>query len=225
MSNSPNSIPIITIDGPSGAGKGTVAKIVADHFGFHYLDSGVLYRVLGFLLEKEKIELSELNFDASWLENIDLEKKGENIKYCGKDISQDIRSEISGNRASKIAKIPQAREALLAWQRKLAVKPGLVADGRDMGTVVFPGASLKVFLTATIEERAQRRHKQLIKKGISSSISGLEKEIRERDTRDKNRAISPLFPASDAKILDTTKLSAEQAADMVINWAQKFIVD
>tara|TARA_Y100001935_G_C17311796_1_gene517225 strand:- start:1200 stop:1868 length:669 start_codon:yes stop_codon:yes gene_type:complete len=216
---------IITIDGPSGAGKGTISKLVASHFSFHYLDSGLLYRVMGYLLETGDIQLSSLPNDNEWLGNIRLEDTGEKIFFCDKDISQNIRSEASGNRASKIAEVFEAREALLAWQRKLAISPGLVADGRDMGTVVFPEASLKVFLTASIKERAQRRHKQLIKKGISSSISGLEKEISERDLRDKHRIVSPLVPAHDAFLLDSTDLSIEQVALRVINEAQKKIAD
>ena len=208
------SVPVIAIDGPSGVGKGTVAKALARKLGWHFLDSGSLYRILALAARKAGISDQDeaavaalaprlnIKFD---LHNIDNEK----IIVDGEDLTPHLRAETTGALASVIAVYPAVRAALLERQRAFRRSPGLVADGRDMGTVVFPDAGLKIFLDATADERALRRLNQLRKAGIAANIAALREEIRERDVRDRSRTVSPLKPADDAVTIDTTELSAE----------------
>jgi CMP/dCMP kinase len=201
--------PVITVDGPSGAGKGTISHMLADTLGWHLLDSGALYRVTGQACLIEGVSWDDhpavteiarhlqVSFSAS--------ETGEIlVAYKGTDVSREIRTEEGGRGASTVAAIGTVREALLARQREFSRPPGLVADGRDMGTVVFPAAPLKFFLTASADERAERRYKQLIAKGESVSLPRLLEDIKERDERDSNREVSPLVPAEDAIVIDST---------------------
>ena len=212
-------IPVLTIDGPSGSGKGTVAQLIAKDLGWHYLDSGALYRVLAKACTKHGVELSDESSVSTLAKNLDvvfLFKNGElEVLLEGQNVSTLIRSEQTGNAASKVAALPLVRSALLERQHHFRQLPGLVTDGRDMGTVVFPDAPYKIFLNASAEVRAQRRHKQLKEKGIGSNISDLINEISERDERDRNRRVAPLRPATDAIQLDSTSLGIENVFDRV----------
>jgi len=208
--------PIITIDGPSGSGKGTIARLLADHFGLHCLDSGALYRLLGFAAERAQVEFSMVDRLVEIAAGMVVEFKGEGIFLDGEDVTLAIRTERAGNAASQVAAVPEVREALLQWQRNYAREPGLVADGRDMGTVVFPGAGVKIYLTASPEERAKRRYNQLKEKGLGANLSQLIAEIRERDDRDSNRSVAPLLPAPDALVLESTALSISEVLEQVI---------
>lgn len=213
-------IPVLTIDGPSGSGKGTVAQLVAKQFGWHYLDSGALYRVLAQAALKHNIDLDDESGVASLAAELDvsfdLSDDTLHVLLEGEDVSTLIRSEQAGNAASKVAALPAVRAALLQRQRDFRQAPGLVTDGRDMGTVVFPGATYKVFLTASAEVRARRRHKQLKEKGISSNLADLIAEISERDLRDSQRAVAPLKPAETALLLDSTRLGIEAVLQQVV---------
>jgi cytidylate kinase len=220
-SNSSAKIPVIAIDGPSGSGKGTISRRLASQLGLHFLDSGALYRVLAYAARQRGIDLEdeaalaelggslEVTFPAGGA------TEGQ-IMLCGRDVSSDIRSETCGNDASRVAALVSVRRALLDRQRVFRQPPGLVADGRDMGTVVFPDAIVKVFLTASPEERARRRYNQLKEKGISASLEILIREVAERDHRDSTRAVSPLRPADDACILDTSSQDVEQSLQKVL---------
>jgi len=212
-------IPVLTIDGPSGSGKGTVAQLMAKELGWHYLDSGALYRVLAQAAIKHHIDLANENAVAEIAQKLDVEfvvQQGTLIVLLeGVDVSTLIRSEQAGNAASKIAALPQVRSALLERQYAFRQAPGLVTDGRDMGTVVFPDARYKVFLNASAEERAKRRHKQLKEKGIESNLAGLVTEISERDQRDSQRKVAPLKPATDAIQLDSTRLGIDDVFNRV----------
>tara|TARA_R110002111_G_scaffold95316_1_gene147472 strand:- start:222 stop:884 length:663 start_codon:yes stop_codon:yes gene_type:complete len=206
-------IPVLTIDGPSGSGKGTVAQRVAKTMGWHYLDSGALYRVLAQAAIKHDIALTDELALARLAQQLDVtfsvKAKDLDVFLEGEDVSTLIRSEKAGNAASKVAALPLVRDALLERQRGFRQAPGLVTDGRDMGTVVFPDAPYKVYLNASAEVRAQRRHKQLKEKGIESNISDLVAEITERDERDSQRVVAPLRPATDAIQLDSTSLGID----------------
>ena len=212
-------IPVLTIDGPSGSGKGTVAQLIAKDLGWHYLDSGVLYRVLAQAAIKHGFELGDETSVSTLAQNLDVVfsvKNGElEVLLEGQNVSTLIRSEQAGNAASKVAALALVRSALLERQRDFRQLPGLVTDGRDMGTVVFPDAPYKIFLNASAEVRAQRRHKQLKEKGIGSNIPDLIAEISERDERDYNRLVAPLRPAADAIQLDSTSLGIENVFDRV----------
>lgn len=214
-----NNSPVLTIDGPSGSGKGTIAQMLAREFGWHYLDSGAIYRVLAYATLKHNIDLSEEANIVKMAEQLELrfqlEDTGLKVLLEGEEVSEHIRSEKAGNAASKVAVIPAVRTALLQRQRDFCQPPGLVTDGRDMGTVVFPDAQFKVFLTASAEERALRRHKQLKEKGIESNLSGLIKEISERDKRDSEREVAPLKAAKGALILDSTQLGISTVYEKV----------
>ncbi|MEN8174783.1 MAG: (d)CMP kinase [Pseudomonadota bacterium] len=206
---------IVTIDGPSGSGKGTIASRLARQLGWRFLDSGALYRLVGLDAETRGIDFSETNKIKELASFIDVEFEEERVLLNGREVTEIIRTEAAGNNASRVAAIPEVREALLEWQRGYARAPGLVADGRDMGTVVFPHAQVKIFLDASPEERARRRHKQLKEKGFSANLASLVGEIRERDERDRNRPVAPLFPAADAVVIDSTRLSiGEVLADV-----------
>jgi cytidylate kinase len=209
-------VPVITIDGPSGSGKGTLAERVAETLGWRLLDSGAIYRVLGHAVHTGGIELENVDKIVETALNLPVVFERGKVILEGQDISLDIRTETAGNRASQVAAIPQVRQALLAWQRDYARMPGLVADGRDMGTVVFPGAEVKIFLTASAEERALRRYKQLKEKGLSVNLADLTEEIRARDERDSNRAAAPLVAAATAMRLDSTGIDADEVYRQVM---------
>jgi cytidylate kinase len=207
---------IVTIDGPSGTGKGTIADRLAQRLGWHCLDSGALYRVLGLAAERRGIDLDAAEALAGLAAGLALEFRGARVLLDGEDVSELIRTETAGNAASRVAAHGAVRDGLLDWQRAAARPPGLVADGRDMGSVVFPHAQVKVFLTASAEERAIRRHKQLKEKGLDVSLCALSREIAERDERDSRRAVAPLIAPEGALVVDTTSLSIEQVLDRVL---------
>jgi len=208
--------PVIAIDGPAASGKGTIAAAVARALGFHYLDSGSLYRLVALRAEQSGTDRDDAAALARLAADLDVKFAEGRLLLGGADVTAAIRAETMSAGASQVAVHPAVRQALHARQRAFATPPGLVADGRDMGTVVFPEATLKIFLTASVEERARRRYKQLIAKGISSTMDGLLRDIRERDTRDQGRAAAPLAPAADAALLDTTDLSIDAAIERVL---------
>jgi cytidylate kinase len=210
-------IPVIAIDGPAASGKGTIAAGVAGALGFHLLDSGALYRLVAVKALRAGIPLDAESALAGAAWNLAARFAAGRVELDGRDATDALRSEEAGVAASRIAVHPSVRSALLERQRAFRRAPGLVADGRDMGTVVFPDATVKVFLTASAEERARRRHKQLIEKGIYSTIESLLLDIRERDARDAGRAIAPLAAAADAVILDTTDMPVERAIRFVLD--------
>lgn len=212
---------VITVDGPSGAGKGTISHLLADTLGWHFLDSGALYRVTGQACLIEGVDWADHEAVTEIARTLEVTftaaASGEIlVAYKGRDVSSAIRTEEGGRGASKVAAIGSVRDALLARQREMLREPGLVADGRDMGTVVFPGAKLKFFLTASAEERAQRRYNQLLEKGESVSLPRLLEDIKERDTRDSSREVSPLIPAEDAIIIDSTAMPITQVFEQVM---------
>ncbi len=213
-------IPIVTIDGPSGVGKGTVSLRVAKLTGWHILDSGSLYRLTALRVQRSGIDIENTSQLIDIAKNLDVDyqpgEAGLKILLGGEDVSDAIRSEQIGNLASQIAAVPKVRAALLQRQRDFARPPGLVADGRDMGTVVFPQAGLKIFLTASAEERAKRRYKQLIEKGIDANLHALVNELTRRDERDAQRRVAPLVAAADAVTIDTTCLSIAEVCEQVM---------
>jgi CMP/dCMP kinase len=219
------SVPVIAIDGPSGSGKGTLAIRVAEALGWQLLDSGAIYRVLGLAVERAGISVESVDKVVEIARNLELSFKHGMVWLAGEDVSAAIRTETAGNAASKVAVIPEVRQALLDWQRGYAKPPGLVADGRDMGTVVFPAAEVKIFLTASVEERALRRYKQLKEKGLSVNLADLTDEIEERDQRDSKRATAPLKAAADAWQLDSTRLSADEVYQKVVQKVEKTLPD
>ncbi|HEY3598079.1 MAG TPA: (d)CMP kinase [Paraburkholderia sp.] len=210
--------PVITIDGPSASGKGTVAALVAVQLGFHLLDSGALYRLAALASVRYNIASDDAESLAKLIDDLHITFREGLAQLDGVDASAEIRKEEIGNRASAIAVHAPVRTALVARQRAFRKLPGLVADGRDMGTVIFPDAVLKVFLTASVEARAARRYKQLIQKGFSANIDNLLQDLRERDERDSKRVAAPLKPAADAKLLDTSGLSVDEAVEQVVQW-------
>lgn len=213
-----SNIPVITIDGPTASGKGTVAHRVAERLGFHYLDSGALYRLTALTALRSDTPLNDEHALSKLARDLPCSFVGDKIMLDHENVTEAIRAEVVGNTASKIAALPTLRQALYGLQLQFRKTPGLVADGRDMGTVIFPHAPLKVFLTASVEARAQRRYKQLIDKGFSASMEDLLKDLTERDARDANRAIAPLKPAEGAYILETSGMTADEAVEQVLQW-------
>ena len=211
-------VPVIAIDGPSASGKGTVARRAAQRLGFHFLDSGALYRLVALAAMQKGIALDDSGALGRLAQSLAVEFDDHNIRLGGEDVTQAIRAEAVSAAASRVAAIPEVRQGLIERQRAFRRPPGLVADGRDMGTVVFPDAVLKVFLTASAEERALRRYKQLIDKGFDANLATLLQEIGQRDARDSARSVAPLQKSADAQVLDTTGLSIEEAVAQVIQW-------
>ncbi len=220
-----NEVPIITVDGPSGSGKGTISQRVAEALGWHFLDSGAIYRVLGLMASRAGIGSDDVDKLVQMAENMPLSFDDDRVLLAQEEVTDAIRTETAGNQASKVAAIPRVREALLAWQRNYAQAPGLVADGRDMGTVVFPQAQVKIFLTASPEERAKRRYKQLKGKGLGVNLAGLIEEIRERDERDSQRAVAPLRASASALSLDSTNLTIDEVYTQVMQRAHETFGD
>ncbi|HEY5899587.1 MAG TPA: (d)CMP kinase [Burkholderiales bacterium] len=211
--------PVIAIDGPSASGKGTIASRVAQKLGFHYLESGALYRLVALIsLRESTTEASRL---AQIAETMDVAFGPGEVQLEDEEVGDKVRSEPVGNRASEIARIPALRQALLRRQRAFRRPPGLVADGRDMGTVVFPDAELKVFLTASPQIRAERRYKQLIEKGIDANLRALSRDLQDRDERDAKRAVAPLVPAPDSQVLDSSALSIDEVVERIVGWWQE----
>ena len=213
---------IITIDGPSGSGKGTISRLLADRLGFHYLDSGALYRVLSIAATRRKVDTenrAELSLIAQHMDVMFKTSAQGNFEVLleGENVTSDLRMETTGARASTLAAYPEVRDALMKRQRLFARGDGLVADGRDMGTVVFPAADLKIYLTASIDERAKRRYKELIEKGEDVSLRAVEEQVRARDEKDTNREVSPLVAAEDAVELDTSNMSDIEVLDTVLH--------
>ncbi len=211
-------IPVIAIDGPTASGKGTVAQRVADQLGFHYLDSGALYRIVGLASLERGIPLDFYDELGHLTQGLKIRFAQGHVFLDEKDVSEAIRTEEMGQRASAVGAIPQVRMALVGLQKSFLSAPGLVADGRDMGTVIFPEAVLKVFLTASAQIRAQRRYKQLIAKGISANIDILTNDLLERDQRDTQRSTAPLIQSEDAYLLDTSNLTIDQAVHQIVSW-------
>jgi len=218
-------VPVITIDGPVSSGKGTVAAAVAKALGWHLLDSGAIYRVLGYYAQSQNVALDDAEALVKLAKNLPLafqqNAAGEvQVFLAGEDVGRTIRQESVGELASQVAVIPAVREALLQRQQDFAQLPGLVADGRDMATVVFQQAPLKIYLTASAEERAKRRYQQLSEKGFSANLSHLIEEIRARDERDTQRTVAPLKPAADAIVIDSTAMSVADVVNQILNEAR-----
>ncbi len=217
--------PVVTVDGPGGAGKGTLCMLLATHLGWHLLDSGAIYRVLAVAAKKRGIALDNVNELSELASNLDvsfpIEKDQVLIVLDGINVTDEIRTEATGNLASQVAAYPDVRAALLQRQQHFAQKPGLIADGRDMGTVVFPAAPVKIFLDAIAEERAKRRQLQLQQKGINVNFDNLLQEIQERDFRDRNRPVAPLKPADDAILIDSTSMSIDAVFNQVLQLVNK----
>lgn len=220
----PSQSPVITVDGPSGAGKGTLCMLLADKLGFHLLDSGAIYRVLALAAIHHGVDTESEDALVPLATHLDVQfiAEGDLVKVIleGEDVSGELRKEETGMAASKVAALPRVREALLRRQRAFSAAPGLVADGRDMGTIVFPEAEAKIFLDASAEERATRRLKQLQQKGLDVRFDDLLSEIQERDDRDRNRPVAPLRPAEDALVLDSTSMNIEQVVEKALHYIE-----
>jgi cytidylate kinase len=218
-----SSVPVIAIDGPSASGKGTVAERVAGELGFHYLDSGALYRLTAHAARRQNVSLDDEAGLCALAGGLAMRFEDGEVFLDGRAVGDVIRSESCGNDASRIAALPCLRAALLDRQRAFRKPPGLVTDGRDMGIVVFPDAGVKIFLTASPEERAERRYKQLIEKGMSANLPALVREMRERDMRDAERKAAPLEPAKDALLLDTTGMTVDQVVQAIMRRCRQAI--
>jgi 3-phosphoshikimate 1-carboxyvinyltransferase len=214
------SVPVICVDGPSASGKGTLAMEIADRLGYHYLDSGSLYRVTGLAMRREGLTADPQHEQriAELAHALPLHFGEGKVMLAGEDVDDAIRTEAAGMDASRVSMLPAVRRALLALQQRFRRLPGLVADGRDMGTVIFPDAPLKIYLTASAAQRAERRHKQLISKGISTTLDSLRADLEARDLRDSSRSVAPLKPAHDARLLDNSSLSIEDSVAQVLDW-------
>lgn len=227
MTETEQTIPVVAIDGPSGVGKGTTASLVAERLGWHLLDSGALYRLLALAAMRRGVAADDEAALEAIAESLDVRfESGDGAQHVfleGEDVSRAIRMEDCGEMASRVAALPGARRGLLRRQKAFRKPPGLVADGRDMGTTIFPDAPVKVFLSASAAERARRRHKQLIEKGIDANLSELESAIAERDRRDAERKTSPLRPADDAVRIDTTDKSVPEVLDLVLSLIEERI--
>ena len=223
MTLNSTTFPVIAIDGPTASGKGTVAQLVAEQLGFHYLDSGALYRLVGLASLQSGVSLEDEAGLSEIAKNLPVQFIGDKIFLNNQDVTDEIRQEEIGKRASAVGAVKGVRLALVDRQRAFLIQPGLVADGRDMASVIFPGAILKVFLTASVEARATRRYKQLIAKGFSANIDTLTRDLQERDARDMNRSDAPLAQVSGAYLLDTTDLNIEQAVNQVLAWYSKVV--
>jgi cytidylate kinase len=221
----PDAVPVIAIDGPSGSGKGTIGRLLAQRLGWHYLDSGALYRLVALAALQRRLDFGSVQALAEAASTLNVRfttaAAGERVLLDGADVGAELRTERAGDAASKVAAVPEVRTALLQRQRDFAVAPGLVADGRDMGTVVFPTAILKVVLTASAEARAMRRHKQLKEKGIDVSLPDLSWDIAQRDARDANRTVAPFKPAPDAQVIDSTSLTPEEVVAHILQWLER----
>jgi cytidylate kinase len=222
------SAPVIAIDGPSGSGKGTVARAVATALGWHLLDSGALYRLAALAAERAPVPLHDPDGLARIAAGLDVRFRstaegGERIELAGEDVTQAIRTEACAAAASKVAVVPELRAALVGLQRSFRRPPGLVADGRDMGSVIFPGAELKIFLTASAEERARRRHKQLKEQGMDVSLAALSADISQRDQRDASRKVAPLRPTADAVVIDSTGRTVTEVVNDILAHASRSI--
>lgn len=215
--------PVIAIDGPTASGKGTVASLVAEKLGFHYLDSGTLYRLVAFASEKQGVDVKNGPELGGVVPKLLISFKNSQTLLNGEDVTEAIRTETIGLRASALAVHPEVRSALVGLQRSFRQSPGLVADGRDMASAIFPDAVLKVFLTATASARAERRYKQLMAKGISAKLTDLLQNLQERDARDSSRGAAPLLIVDGAKVLETSDLSIDQAAKTVLDWYRSAI--
>ncbi len=219
MNPVPPVVPVVAIDGPTASGKGTVAQRVAACLGFHYLDSGALYRLLALAALDAGVAVTDEGALARLAAGLALDFRGDRIYLAAVDVSERLRAEAVGNAASALAVFPGVRAALLTRQRDCRRAPGLVADGRDMGTVIFPDAIVKVFLTASVEMRAERRRKQLIEKGFPANISSLLRDLQERDARDRARVAAPLVPATDATTIDSTTLTVDAVVEQILGLA------
>jgi cytidylate kinase len=213
---SKNSVPVIAIDGPSASGKGTVAQQVAQVLGFHFLDSGAIYRLVALAAVRQGVALSDERALAKVAEHLDVRFENGGIWLAGEEVGDALRTEECGNNASKVAAFPLVRTALVARQRAFRCMPGLVADGRDMGSTIFPDANVKIFLTATPQVRADRRYNQLKEKGSCANIQQILQEIEQRDARDAARSVAPLQICADASVLDTTLLTIDEAVSEVL---------
>jgi 3-phosphoshikimate 1-carboxyvinyltransferase len=219
----PHAIPVICIDGPTASGKGTLAARLADKLGYHYLDSGALYRVTALAAQQAGLELNADNESAiaAIAQRLPVAFADQLVLLDGQDVTEQVRSEEGGMNASKVSVLPAVRQALVSLQHSFRRLPGLLADGRDMGTVIFPDAAMKVYLTASALRRADRRYKQLISKGISATLDTLRADLETRDARDSSRSVAPLKPAQDALPLDNSDLTIEQSLEQVLLWWQR----
>jgi len=208
--------PVVTIDGPGGSGKGTLSSLVAAELGWHLLDSGALYRIVAAMARRQAIDLTDEKSLVAMIPNLEIAFDGDGVDVNGDDLSDEIRTGEAGVAASQVAALPEVRDSILTLQKSFQRAPGLVADGRDMGTVVFPQAATKIFLDASAEVRANRRYKQLKNKGLSVNLRDLLEQIQERDARDRGRAVAPLKPAADALIIDSTQMTIEEVLQMIM---------